>query len=106
RKGDLELDSPYNTYRRAGLPPGPIAAPGAAALHAVLHPVSSEDLYFVSRNDGSHQFSRTLAEHEHWVTVYQRHRRAALEGGGAASATTGTGTGTEAPPIASPAPSP
>ena len=74
RKGDLEIDSPYNTYRYAGLPPGPIASPGRASLHAVLHPADVPDLYFVSRNDGSHEFSQTLAEHQKWVNVYQRHR--------------------------------
>jgi UPF0755 protein len=75
RKDDLGVDSPYNTYRYPGLPPGPIASPGREAIRAVLEPLASEDLYFVSRNDGSHQFSRTLAEHERAVTLYQRHRR-------------------------------
>ena len=74
RKGDLDLDSPYNTYRRAGLPPGPIASPGREALLAVLHPADTKDLYFVSRNDGSHHFSETLTEHERAVDRYQRSR--------------------------------
>jgi len=74
RRKDLEIDSPYNTYRYAGLPPGPIASPGREALLAVLHPAPVPDLYFVSRNDGSHQFSRTLAEHERAVDRYQRGR--------------------------------
>jgi UPF0755 protein len=74
RKDDLEIDSPYNTYKYAGLPPGPIASPGRASLHAAAHPAAVPDLYFVSRNDGSHEFSRTLAEHQRWVNVYQRHR--------------------------------
>lgn len=74
RKRDLELDSPYNTYRRAGLPPGPIASPGREALRAALAPASVKDLYFVSRNDGSHQFSETLAEHERAVDRYQRRK--------------------------------
>jgi UPF0755 protein len=73
-KADLQIDSPYNTYRRGGLPPGPIAAPGREALLAVLHPAPVDDLYFVSRNDGTHQFSVTLAEHERAVDRYQRHR--------------------------------
>ena len=73
---DLDVDSPYNTYRNPGLPPGPIASPGRASLLAALHPLESRELYFVSRNDGSHQFSDTLAEHEHWVNLYQRHRGA------------------------------
>ena len=75
RREDLEIDSPYNTYRHAGLPPGPIASPGLESLRAVLHPVASRELYFVSRNDGSHQFSESLAEHERAVTRYQRLRR-------------------------------
>lgn len=81
RKQDLQLDSPYNTYRFAGLPPGPIASPGRESLRAVLAPAAVQDLYFVSRNDGSHQFSETLTEHERAVDRYQRHRnRAAGEG--------------------------
>src|SRR5262249_58154085 len=64
RRDDLEVDSPYNTYRFPGLPPGPIACPGREAIRAVLEPLPSDDLYFVSRDDGSHQFSRTLTEHE------------------------------------------
>jgi len=79
-KEDLDVVSPYNTYRVAGLPPGPIAAPGREAIRAVLEPMPSDDLYFVSRNDGSHQFSRTLADHERAVDLYQRHRRAQLVG--------------------------
>ena len=79
RKGDLDVDSLYNTYRFPGLPPGPIASPGRASLQAALHPADSRELYFVSRNDGSHQFSETLAEHEHWVNLYQRHRGAVAQ---------------------------
>jgi UPF0755 protein len=80
RKRDLEFDSPYNTYKYAGLPPGPIAAPGRAALEAALAPADVDYLYFVSRNDGSHVFAETLAEHnanvyEHQV-VYFRNQRA------------------------------
>jgi UPF0755 protein len=74
RKKDLDLDSPYNTYRRAGLPPGPIASPGREAILAALHPADTKDLYFVSRNDGSHHFSETLTEHERAVDRYQRSR--------------------------------
>jgi peptidoglycan lytic transglycosylase G len=76
RRADLEIDSPYNTYRYAGLPPGPIASPGLLALKAALHPEPVDDLYFVSRNDGSHYFSRTLAEHARAVDHYQRGRGA------------------------------
>ena len=76
RKDDLEIESPYNTYKYPGLPPGPIASPGRASLHGAVHPAEVPDLYFVSRNDGSHEFSRTLAEHQRWVNAYQKHRRA------------------------------
>ena len=75
RKGDLQIDSPYNTYRYAGLPPGPIAAPGAASLAAAANPDDVPYLYFVSRNDGSHVFSSTLAEHNQNVATYQLRRR-------------------------------
>jgi UPF0755 protein len=71
RRDDLAMDSPYNTYRYAGLPPGPIAAPGAAALAAVLTPEDVDYLYFVSRNDGTHAFARTLAEHNRNVREFQ-----------------------------------
>jgi UPF0755 protein len=71
RREDLDLDSPYNTYRYPGLPPGPIASPGAASLRAVLEPADVPFLYFVSRNDGSHAFARTLAEHNRNVREFQ-----------------------------------
>jgi len=77
-KTDLAIDSPYNTYRVPGLPPGPIASPGRSAIEAVLHPAETRDLYFVSRNDGTHEFSATLSEHERAVDRYQRHRSPAL----------------------------
>lgn len=73
-KADLAIDSPYNTYRVVGLPPGPIASPGRSAIEAVLHPADTHDLYFVSRNDGTHEFSATLSEHARAVDRYQRHR--------------------------------
>lgn len=71
---DLRRDTPYNTYTRGGLPPTPIAMPSEASIHAALHPADSPVLYFVSRNDGSHQFSTTLSEHEAAVDRYQRRR--------------------------------
>jgi UPF0755 protein len=71
RKADLMFDSPYNTYRYRGLPPGPIAAPGRAALEAVLAPAAVPYLYFVSRNDGSHAFADTLTEHSRNVRRFQ-----------------------------------
>ncbi len=84
RRDDLMYDSPYNTYRYPGLPPGPIAAPGRTSIEAVLHPAAADYLYFVSRNDGSHEFARTLAEHNRNVQKYQvqyfRDRRAGRTG--------------------------
>ena len=68
---DLQFDSPYNTYRYAGLPPGPIAAPGQASLEAAANPAAVSYLYFVSRNDGSHAFATTLDEHNRNVFEYQ-----------------------------------
>lgn len=75
RKADLLRDTPYNTYTRSGLPPGPIANPGRGSLEAVLRPANSEFLYFVSKNDGSHYFSRTLGEHNQAVGRYQLSKR-------------------------------
>jgi UPF0755 protein len=72
RREDLQLDSPYNTYRYGGLPPGPIASPGLASLAAAAAPAEVPYLYFVSRNDGSHVFAETLAEHNANVERWQR----------------------------------
>jgi UPF0755 protein len=71
RRDDLRIDSPYNTYRYAGLPPGPIANPGRAAIEAALAPAAVPYLYFVSRNDGSHMFARDLAQHNRNVRAFQ-----------------------------------
>jgi UPF0755 protein len=71
RKEDLEINSPYNTYKNAGLPPGPIAAPRKASLEAALNPANVPYIYFVSRNDGSHVFAKTLAEHNRNVRQFQ-----------------------------------
>jgi UPF0755 protein len=72
RKRDLQTDTPYNTYTRRGLPPTPIALPGAASLRAALNPAETDALYFVSRGDGTSQFSSNLHDHNRAVNKYQR----------------------------------
>ena len=72
RKKDLQTDTPWNTYTRAGLPPTPIAMPGKASLLAAVAPATSKALYFVARGDGTSQFSATLDEHNRAVNQYQR----------------------------------
>ena len=74
RKRDLTTDTPWNTYTRDGLPPTPIAMPGAASLAAATKPAQSEFLYFVGKGDGTHQFSRTLEEHNRGVAKWQLKR--------------------------------
>lgn len=77
-RSDLDRDSPYNTYRRAGLPPGPIASPGRRSLQATLHPAETDYLFFVvdaTRNDGSHKFSASSSDHERAVAALRRWER-------------------------------
>src|SRR5512146_3420829 len=69
---DMQFDSPYNTYRHLGLPPGPIANPGVASLQAAMHPATTGYLYFVSAGDGHHRFAATLEEHNHNVALYRK----------------------------------
>lgn len=81
RRVHLEADHPYNTYTREGLPPGPIASPGEAAIDAALYPAQSDALFFVSKNDGTHVFCPTLECHEaavqKWQVEFFRNKRAA-----------------------------
>ena len=72
KRRDLETDTPYNTYTRSGLPPSPIALPGAASLAAALNPAKTDAIYFVSRKDGSSEFSSNLLDHNRAVNKYQR----------------------------------
>lgn len=73
-RSDLKRYTPYNTYAIKGLPPGPISNPGIESIRAVLYPADTDYLYFVSKNDGSHYFSRTLEEHNRNVVTYQKMR--------------------------------
>ncbi|MDI6797624.1 MAG: endolytic transglycosylase MltG [Desulfatibacillaceae bacterium] len=75
RRVHLETYTPYNTYIIRGLPPGPICNPGQGALDAALYPDETEYLYFVSKNDGTHHFSKNLVEHNRAVNLYQRSGR-------------------------------
>jgi len=78
KKSDLQdKDNAYNTYVHRGLPPGPICSPGLESLVAAVHPEKHDYLYFVAKGDGSHYFSRTLAEHNRAVHMYQLKRNRA-----------------------------
>jgi UPF0755 protein len=79
RASDLRTDTPYNTYTRYGLPPTPIAMPGVASIHAVLHPDKGDMLFFVAKGNGSHYFSRTLKEHEIAVEKFQLGKDVSLQ---------------------------
>lgn len=81
-RAELRRDHPYNTYTRAGLPPTPIALPGRASLMAAAHPADTDALFFVSRNDGTHVFSKTYAEHRAAVILHQLGGDASRYGGG------------------------
>mgnify|MGYP000426683725 CR=1 FL=1 len=72
---DLEIDSPYNTYKYPGLPPGPIANPGRAAIKATLNPEEHEYIYFVADGTGGHAFGKTLAEHNRNVAKWRQFRQ-------------------------------
>jgi len=72
RRSEIKRKTPYNTYVIRGLPPGPIANPGLASIRAVLYPAETDHLYFVARNDGTHQFSSTLKEHNRAVRQYRQ----------------------------------
>ena len=72
---DMSTKSPYNTYRYAGLPPGPIANPGRSSLEAAMHPAVSDYLYFVSDGSGHHRFARNLEEHNQNVNAFRRAMR-------------------------------
>lgn len=74
-KRDLEIDSPYNTYKNVGLPPGPVNNPGIASIRASLYPAQVDYLYFVANGDGTHTFSRTYEEHLRAKQKFDRHRR-------------------------------
>ncbi len=78
---DLDVDSPYNTYRNTGLPPGPVCSPGKASIQAALHPLTgTEEFFFVANGDGTHIFSKTFAEHVKAKERVRARRDAAREG--------------------------
>ena len=78
-RDDLNRKQPYNTYQNVGLPPGPIANPGKESLIGAVKPADVDYLYFVAKNDGTHQFSSSLQEHNRWVNLYQRQSRTEVQ---------------------------
>ena len=96
---DLRKDHPYNTYRNQGLPPGPISNPGLASLIAAVEPADTDYLYFVSRNDGSHRFSRTLREHNKAVMFYQKGKRKMPTRGNGSAQSRKSGAAASTPPL-------
>ena len=98
-KKDLRKHHPYNTYLNPGLPPGPISNPGLTSLVAAVEPADTDYLYFVSRNDGSHQFSRTLREHNKAVAMYRKGKRAKPAPGGGPAESREGGAGASIPPL-------
>jgi len=98
-RGDLRTATPYNTYLNPGLPPGPICNPGHSSLLAAVNPADTQYLYFVSRNDGSHQFSRNLREHNQAVEMYQKGKGTNMAVGEGASGTVNSGEAPPTPPL-------
>lgn len=93
---DIPFESPYNTYRHPGLPPGPIANPGEASIRAALAPAQTDYLYFVANTEGGHFFGKTLAEHNHNVALYKRRLAEERNAAGAAPVPQPASAGTPA----------
>lgn len=96
---DLRTSNPYNTYLNPGLPPGPICNPGHSSLLAAVNPADTDYLYFVSRNDGSHQFSRNLREHNRAVEIYQKGKGTNMAVSDGAEEKSNSGEAAPTPPL-------